>query len=268
MTDGRTTGTTTQAQGPQAAQGPRSGRGSAGSAAPAPVRALRRHLGVGRLLPLGGPLDGAWITEEAAAAVLTDAAAALPGVRLDGVRLALAEPESAGEPVVPPPPSALPPGPLRITAEFAATADEPLPEAADRLRAVLADAAAARLGLLVFALDLHATALLDEPPRPGPASRPSPPPARDTGEAAAAAALAVPGVTGLTAVLGRTVGAAERRAGAASAGAGALPREHLRLEITVNAARPASEVAVEVRGAVSEAVPGHPTVAVLVTRVD
>lgn len=45
----------------------------------------------------------------------------LPDVRLGGVRIGLADPEDTHEPAVPPPPSALPPGPLRVTAEFEAT---------------------------------------------------------------------------------------------------------------------------------------------------
>ncbi|NEA00423.1 nucleopolyhedrovirus P10 family protein, partial [Streptomyces sp. SID10116] len=56
---------------------------------------------------------------------------------------------------------ALGPGPLRITGEFAAVAGEPLPAAADRLRAALYEAAAG-LGLVTTEVDLKATALLDE----------------------------------------------------------------------------------------------------------
>src|SRR5215510_5456407 len=89
--------------------------------------AVRHQLGFGRLLPLGGAHDGAWITEGAAEAVLRRACQELRGLRLDVLRIALADPEDARDPVVPPPPSALPPGPLRVTAEFAATAAEPLP---------------------------------------------------------------------------------------------------------------------------------------------
>ncbi|GAA4939972.1 hypothetical protein GCM10023238_01980 [Streptomyces heliomycini] len=47
-----------------------------------------------------------------------------PGVRrVTGCGSGSADPEGAtDEPVVPPPPSALPPGPLRLTVGFAATA--------------------------------------------------------------------------------------------------------------------------------------------------
>ncbi|MFD5764098.1 nucleopolyhedrovirus P10 family protein, partial [Streptomyces sp. NPDC127044] len=104
------------------------------------TQAVRRQLGLGRLLPLGHPRDGAWIAEEAADAFLRRAAADVPAVRLGSLRIALADPELVYEPVVPPPPSALPPGPLRIVAEFTAGADptapgvEPLPTTAARLR--------------------------------------------------------------------------------------------------------------------------------------
>ncbi|MGJ3559191.1 hypothetical protein ACR6C2_11270 [Streptomyces sp. INA 01156] len=128
---------------------------------------MRQQLGLGRLLPLGGARDGAWISEAAAAqalrrAVVRDA----PDVRVDGVRIALADPQDAGEPAAPPPPSALPPGALRVTVRFAATAAEPLPVTADRLRAVLSRAAAERIGLVVAEVDLRVTELLG--PRGGP----------------------------------------------------------------------------------------------------
>src|SRR5256885_5383132 len=102
------------------------------------AQTVRHQLGLGRLLPLGGPHDGAWISEEAAGAVLRRAAEELRGVRLDALRISLADPDTAVDPVVPPPPSALPPGPLRVTADFAATASEPLPTTAAVVRTTLA----------------------------------------------------------------------------------------------------------------------------------
>ncbi|MGW7790727.1 nucleopolyhedrovirus P10 family protein, partial [Streptomyces tricolor] len=95
------------------------------------TRMVRQQVGLGRLLPLGEAPDGAWITEAAARAVLAGAAAeGVPGMRLGALRIALADPEEVREPVVPAPPSALPPGPLRVTADFAVSAAEPLPAAA------------------------------------------------------------------------------------------------------------------------------------------
>lgn len=260
------------------------------------TNAVRRQLSLGRLLPLGGPRDGAWITEAAAEAVLRRAARSVDGVRLGPLRLAPADPDGAFEPVVPAPPSALAPGPLRMTAECAAVASEPLPTAAARLRGALAAAAAELLGLVVSEVDLRVTALLDEPPNgttagtaagltgevaaeeaggtagtePEPPSGPSAGPVLPGGggllgdEAlVAAAALSVPGVTGTSRVLGRAARVEERQPDATAA----LPRRHARVEITVGVDRRALDVARAVRVAVSEALADHPTVAVLVTAV-
>ncbi|MGJ7019592.1 hypothetical protein [Streptomyces griseorubens] len=129
------------------------------------TRMVRQQVGMGRLLPLGGPYDGAWIAERAASGVLRGAAEReVPEVRLNGVRIGLADPDAAAEPAVPAPPSALPPGPLRLTAEFAATAAWPLPETAARLRTSLAVTATERLGLDLTEVDLRITELLDERP--------------------------------------------------------------------------------------------------------
>lgn len=245
------------------------------------TRAVREQLGLGRLLPLGGPRDGVWIAEGAAEAVLRRAVREVPGVRLGALRIALADPSGGDEPVVPPPPSGLPPGPLRVTADFAATASEPLPATASRLRGALAAAATERVGLAVTEVDLRVTVLLDDGegdaggetalPQPGPEAeaRPEsgpeagPVPASGAAEArVSAVALAVPGVAGLTAVLGRAVRIEERQLADAS-----LPRRHVRVELAVSAAHRALEVARQVRAAVSEALPDHPTATVLVTAV-
>ncbi|GGQ41890.1 nucleopolyhedrovirus P10 family protein [Streptomyces mutabilis] len=248
------------------------------------TRAVREQLGLGRLLPLGGPRDGAWIAERAVREVLMAAAGAVAGVRLEGLRVAPADPGDAWEPAVPSPPSALPPGPLRVTADFAAMTAEPLPVAADRLRAALATAGH-ELGLTVTDVDLRVTALLDTEPElapeprepapeprsgpaadsaPGPGPRPRPGPDRGEGDAgrAAGAALAVPGVSRLTATLGRPVDITELPQESAP------PRRHVRVELAVRADHRALEVARQVRTAVTEALPDRPSVAVLVTAVD
>ncbi|MEU7472342.1 nucleopolyhedrovirus P10 family protein [Streptomyces sp. NPDC044984] len=235
------------------------------------TRAVRHQVGLGRILPLGGPRDGAWITERAAEAVLRRAVVRdAPGVRLDGVRIGLADPGAAtGEPVVPPPPSALPPGPLRLAVEFAATA-APVPVTASRLRAVLAEAAVERVGLSVTSVDLRVTELLDA--EPGPVAEPVAGPGReavselsDPGSEAgrvAVAARAVPGVSRLAGALGRSVHLAEHP------GENALSRRHVRVELAVVADARPLEVARGVRSAVASALPGGPTVAVLITAVD
>ncbi|MDQ0580161.1 nucleopolyhedrovirus P10 family protein [Streptomyces rishiriensis] len=229
--------------------------------------AVRHQLGLGRLLPLGGPRDGAWITEAAAEAVLREAVRDLTGLRMGALRIALADPAGVHEPAVPPPPSALPPGPLRVTADIAASSSEPLPTAASRLRTALAAAATDRLGLVVAEVDVRVTALLDEDPEPEPV-RPVPGPqhvgAAQHGDEARAtvAALSVPGVTRLTDVVDRAVRIEERQHTTA------LPNRHARVEIAVKASHQALEVAARVRGVVSEALRDHPTVSVLVTAVE
>lgn len=264
------------------------------------IRTVRQQVGLGRLLPLGGPRDGAWIFERAAAVVLRRAVArADPGIRLDGLRIALAAPEDVGEPVVPAPPSALPPGSLRVTARFAAPAAEPLPVTADRLRAVLSRAAAERIGLVVAEVDLEVAELLDaETGTAGPAAESGPPGSAVDGPAdapfegrggtptegrggtptevpesgggsdedrIAVAALAVPGVSRLTGALGRAVHLAPSPQAPDGV---ALPGRHVRVDLAVGADHRALDVARSVRAAVSAALPDRPTVAVLVTAVD
>lgn len=212
--------------------------------------AVRQLLGLGRLLPLGGPADGAWIAERAAAAVLRDAATG-SGAVLGQLRIAAADADAAPDPVVPPPPSALPPGPLRIEAGFSATAQRPLHVTAGALRAALFTAAAARLGLDVAEVDLRMTELLDEEP-----GRAAAPPAEvrtaEPDGVAGAAAAGVPGVVSLTRMLGSAV----------HSGAG-----HVRVELATAGGRRALDVAQAVRAAVADAVEGRPSVAVLVTAV-
>ncbi|MFE3634138.1 nucleopolyhedrovirus P10 family protein [Streptomyces sp. NPDC059168] len=230
----------------------------------------QHRLALDRLLPLGGPRDGAWIVEGAVGAVLRRAANGVPGVRLGTPRISLADPDDVGEPVVPRPPGALPPGALRVTADFAAPAARPLPATASRLRLALVAAATKELGLTVTEVDLRVTELLETADgQVTPVEAPRPPAARDSTDPeesrAAAAALSVPGVARLTGSLGGLGRAAvhvEERAGAA-----ALPHRHVRVELAVGAGHRAVEVARRVRAAVRDALDDHPTVAVLVTSV-
>ncbi|MFI5974313.1 nucleopolyhedrovirus P10 family protein [Streptomyces sp. NPDC051452] len=234
------------------------------------AQAVRQQVGLGRLVPLGGPRDGAWIAEGAAGAVLGRAVAlGMPGVRLGALRIALADPAQAHEPVVPAPPSALPPGALRVTAEFAATAAEPLPAVASLLRLTLATAAAERLGLEVTAVDLRVTDLLDPGGEPGSAvPAPHPEPAREVKDPdevrVAVAALSVPGVSALTGTLGGMGRAVHLEMRAADA---ALPHRHVRVELATSADHRAVDVARRVRAVVREVLEDRPTVAVLVTAV-
>ncbi|MGW5865642.1 nucleopolyhedrovirus P10 family protein [Streptomyces sp. NPDC055239] len=244
------------------------------------TEAVRRQLGLGRVLPLGGPGDGSWLTEACAGGVLRQAADRVSGVHLGDLRLALTDPSKADVSSVPSPPSALPPGPLRITAEFAAEPTEPLPEAAARLRAALFAAADERLGLVVDEVDLSVTTLLDEGQAPQAPQAPvdvkpdneTPP---DGGQAttgsgdearAASAALGVPGVRRLTGALGG-FGRAVHIDALPTADT-ALPRRHARVEVATDREHRALDVALAVRTAVGKALTDHPSVAVLVTAVE
>ncbi|MFD8090010.1 nucleopolyhedrovirus P10 family protein [Streptomyces malaysiensis] len=239
------------------------------------AQTVREQLRLGRLLPLGEREDGSWITERAAAEVLGQAAAEVPDAHLGSLRIAPADPDAAEGPAVPPPPSALPPGPLHIAAECGATLAEPLPVTADRLRDVLLDAAADRLGLLVEVVDIRVTEVLEElpalrhhqpPPPPRPRPQPPPPaagsPAPDSTAAAVGRTIAsVPGVARLAPVLG-------------SPRAVRIEGAHIRVELAVAAGHRAVDVARAVRTAVARSAPvpapgaQPPTVAVLVTAVE
>ncbi|MER8017790.1 nucleopolyhedrovirus P10 family protein [Streptomyces griseoluteus] len=234
------------------------------------TQAVRQRLAPGRLLPLGGSRDGAWMTERAATSVLAGAAAAeVPGAWLGTLRIGPADPRQVREPVVPAPPSALWPGPLRVTADFAATAARPLPVTAERLREVLT-AAAGRLGLTVTEVDLRVTDLLEPPAEPPPVSRAQRAPdaerTTDPDEAAVAAAvLTVAGVARLTAAFGdrgHAVRVQRRESDAA------LPHRHVYVEVATDSAHRATEVAQRVRAAVRDTLEDRPTVAVLVTGVE
>ncbi|GAA2990020.1 hypothetical protein [Streptomyces fulvorobeus] len=217
--------------------------------------AVRQRLGLGRLLPLGGPGDGTWIAERAAASVLRDAAAGQDAV-LGRLRIGPAELGAGAAPaaegaVVPAPPSAYPAGPLRIEAEFSATLGRPLPATAEALRSVLLDAARERLGMVVTGADLRVTELLDS--GPGPVETPAAEVrAAAVQGAAATAAAAVPGVVALTRVLGSAVHTGE---------------DHVRVEVATSGDHRALDVAQAVRAAVTAATEGRPPVSVLVTAV-
>ncbi|WP_330238265.1 hypothetical protein [Streptomyces sp. NBC_00525] len=214
--------------------------------------AVRQRLSLGRLLPLGGPADGAWIAERAAVAVLRravyDPAA---GPVLGELRIAVADPDSAPAAQVPPPPSALPPGPLRIEATMTATADRPLPAAAEALRAALLSAAARRLGLVVAEVDVRVTGLLDGAPE---RVEPEPVEVRPAAaeDAVGRAAASVTGVAALTGVLGPAVRTGE---------------DHVRIELATRGGHRALDVARAVREAVAGVPEGREPVAVLVTAV-
>ncbi|MER7048703.1 hypothetical protein [Streptomyces jumonjinensis] len=234
--------------------------------------AVRRRLGLGRLLPLGEAADGAWLTEQAAGEVLRIAAGGVADMELGKVRLALIDPETAAVPAVPPPPSALPPGPLRIDAELAVTALRPLAAVTDALRRALFSAARDTLGLAVEAVDLRVTALLETAGAgSGRGARHGPPAAEPAGATGGeeGAGTAFRAGTGATDAVGRAVasvpGVAEP--GAALGPAVRLAADHVRVEVATAPGHYPPAVARAVRMAVSGALGDDRPVSVLVTRV-
>ncbi len=124
---------------------------------------VREHLALGRLLPLGTDADRIWIAERAVAGVLRDAARTVPGIRLGALRVERVPGAPAPAMAAGAPPSALPPGPLRVVADFAADPRRSLPASAALLRRAMAAAADTLLGLEPAAIDLAVTGLLDAP---------------------------------------------------------------------------------------------------------
>jgi len=123
------------------------------------AEAVRAQVALGRLLPLGEPAEGVWITEQAAAAALRAAAAEVAGVRLGSLRMGTDES-----------------GALHAHAAFEAAPEQPLPLTAQRLRDVLWEAANDGLGLRIAAVDLTVTGLIDDALVPPVPSAPEPGP--------------------------------------------------------------------------------------------
>ncbi|MEH0544977.1 hypothetical protein QA802_18370 [Streptomyces sp. B21-105] len=245
-------------------------------------QAVQSRLGLGRLLPLGGPDDGTWITEQAAVQALGRTAAEIPDVRLESLRIGSAPLQPAFEPAVRPPAGALPPGPLTIEAAFTASLVRPLPETAAELRNALLGAATERLGLDTVTADMRVTDLREVPeaggtsrtaatamrPTPETAAAHSPPSVTGTGPMRglvgelAAVATGVPGVARLTAVLGSRPVRVEDHDDP--------PGRHIEVHLAVAPGHHPLQVARAVREAVAEAAtaddtPGPATVAVLIT---
>ncbi|MFG2645425.1 hypothetical protein ACGFYP_31155 [Streptomyces sp. NPDC048370] len=224
------------------------------------VGTVRERLGPGRLLPLGAAADGAWLTERAARTVLLRAAGAVRGVVPGALRVGLAK--AGADTPFPVPPGGLPPGTLRITGEFAVESarvkDRPLPALAEEVRGALFASAERDLGLVVVAVDLRVTGLAEAAPDSSPATPPvgrtaTPAPEGPTSEdPAALALLGVPGVAGLTSVLGAPV---HRTPGT------------LRVELAVAGGHRALDVARAARTRAAGTAPGATAVTVLVAEI-
>ncbi|BFO20397.1 hypothetical protein SHKM778_67850 [Streptomyces sp. KM77-8] len=204
---------------------------------------MREQVGLGRIVPLGGARDGAWIAERAVGVVLRRAVSReVPGVRVDGVRVGLVDAEGWGNGRSCRrrwgrwgwgrcgwTSSSRRPG-ATVAGDFGGAAG------------VLGEAAAEGVGLRVVEVDLRVTELLDAEPVP---ERGAEPEAREAaGEPVGsgdsevgrvgAAVLGVSGVSRLTGVWGRAVHMTEE---AREGGAAALPRRHVRVDLAVGAGR-------------------------------
>lgn len=248
------------------------------------MRAVRGQLlYLGRLLPLGGPGDGSWITEQAAVRTLWRTAAEVPGIWLETMRIGLAPHDPVSDPAVRPPAGALPPGPLKIEASFSASAAQPLRQAAEQLRSTLLSAAAERLGLTTVAADLRVMDLREGtetavksrtarkatmPPSEAALARSSAPatgtePLRGPLGEVAGIAMAVPGVARLSAVVGSRPVRVEDRDDP--------PGRHIEVQLVVAPGHQPLKVVGAVRAAVTDAAisdtQGPVTVAILVTEI-
>ncbi|WP_395364347.1 hypothetical protein ACHGLA_27970 [Streptomyces sp. YH02] len=229
------------------------------------MESVRGRLGPGRLLPLGRPDDGTWITEQAAVRALWRKVAGVPGVELESMRIGPVPHEPVLEPAVRPPAGALPPGPLSIEAAFTASVTLPVPQTAEQLRTTLLKAADEELGLSAVTVDLRVTDLhedaeadggpqtaenvttppsQEEPTRsstPATETQPLPGPIGELADAAAA----VPGVARLTAPLGGHPVRVTHQDDP--------PARHIQVQLAVAPGRHPLEVARAVRDAVTVA---------------
>ncbi|WP_055602869.1 hypothetical protein [Streptomyces aureus] len=206
--------------------------------------AVRDRLAPGRLLPLGAAAEGAWITERAVRRVLGRTAAAVRGVVPGELRIGPADRDGT-EPDADS-------GAVLVSASFGAVAGRPLPELTEELRAALITAAEDGIGLVVAAVDLRVTALLDTAP-PGPEAAAAPPPGMTspaTDDPLALTALGVAGVAGVTDALGPPV----RRSA-----------DGVRVEVAVTAGARPLDVARAVRTAVTAVAPEDAAVTVVVS---
>jgi hypothetical protein len=225
------------------------------------AQAVREQIRLGRVVPLGGPADPAWIVERAAVGVLRSAASRVEGVRLGALRVDSAGPGTS-ESGAPPDalPHALPRRPLRVEAGLRVASGTPVPAAADRLRRALWEAAHARVGLDVIAVDLNVTGLMerDEPGRNGGDGQDTlggaPATAHGAGFTGLAATVvsALPGVAGLSSRLGGFSPGVRVR------------DDHAEAQVVVAAGHRALDVALAVRDALVKAV-GVGTVTVVVS---
>ncbi|MFF0855777.1 Asp23/Gls24 family envelope stress response protein [Streptomyces sp. NPDC003280] len=111
---------------------------------------VRLELRPGRPLPLGDPDEDLWITEAVAARALREAAETVDGVRAGSCRLAPAAGPDTGA--------------VEIRLDIHAPAGAGLPELAERVRRRVRDTAGRDLGMVMAAVDIRVTDLVDTAP--------------------------------------------------------------------------------------------------------
>ncbi|MBB0245737.1 hypothetical protein FNQ90_16905, partial [Streptomyces alkaliphilus] len=133
---------------------------------PGLTETVREQVRMGRLLPLGDPVPAGagWIAEGAVRELLTGDAHAVPGARLLRLRFS---PDTTAAPLgrEERPAAGLTAGAVLLDAEVLLSGEEPLPQAAERVRTALT-AGARALSLPVTAVDVRVAGLLEAEERP------------------------------------------------------------------------------------------------------
>ncbi|WP_250400873.1 Asp23/Gls24 family envelope stress response protein [Streptomyces cellostaticus] len=110
---------------------------------------VRLELRPGRPLPLGEPAEDLWIMEAVAARALREAAETVDGVRAGSCRLAPADGPDTGA--------------VELRLDIHAPAGAGLPELAERVRRRVRETADRHLGMVIAAVDIRVTDLVDAP---------------------------------------------------------------------------------------------------------
>jgi hypothetical protein len=215
--------------------------------------AVRERPHLGCALPLGEAQDATWLFEQAATTELRRAGRTVAGAAPGRLRIDLVDWDSAGVLTLPAPPSALPPGPLRIDGEFAALPGKPLPALAEQLRQALFTCAVDRLGLHVTEVDLRVTELLESADASPATATPVEVLAVSPEGEAALTAAAVPGVAHLT----RTLGSPATESGG-----------HVWIELATAEGHHPLHVAQAIRTALTATLPDSTAITVVITAVN
>ncbi|MFE6774485.1 hypothetical protein [Streptomyces sp. NPDC057702] len=121
---------------------------------------VRAELRPGRMLPLGEPVDDAWIAEVAAAKVFRETAESLPGVFAGSCKVMPIDPAAARRALLPGAPRHR--GPMRVSLELTAALEWTVPDLAARVRQLVADAARDVVGMDIAEIDVSVVDVLGD----------------------------------------------------------------------------------------------------------